>query len=225
MSARTPNSKRPSRRSSAAGASASSGAPRERKERSWATRFLRNLLLALIPTALLWFAMKPTYGRFLLAAGETAVRVTESPRVTRLLPREGDAAYIEKRDLPPTRRLVHAFKVADIHFHTILTAALFLATPGIAAARRFKNLGLALLGTFLLDVALLFFLVKSTYATGLGEWSLANYGDIARNLYGLSKHLLDLPFKLGLPFALWAAFYLSELPFAGPVPQETERKK
>lgn len=184
---------------------------------------MRNLLLALIPAALLWFAVKPIYGRFLLAGGETVVRVTESPRVTRLLPREGDAAYIERRDLPPTRRLVHAFQVTDIHFHTILTAALFLATPWISARRRFGNLAWALLATCLFDILLLFFLVKSTYATGLGAWSLEHYGPVARNVYGLSKHLLDLPFKLGLPFALWAAFYLSELPFAGPVTEEKKR--
>ena len=50
--------------------------------------------------------------------------------------------------------------------------------------------------------------VKVAYATQLGTWSLEHYGPFARNFWGLLHHLLDLPFKLALPFALWAAFYL-----------------
>jgi len=58
------------------------------------------------------------------------------------------------------------------------------------------------------DIALVFLDVKFVYATQLGSWSLAHYGTFSRNLYGLAKHLLDLPGKLALPLALWAAFYL-----------------
>ncbi len=54
--------------------------------------------------------------------------------------------------------------------------------------------------------------MKFTYATQLGAWSVAHYGSFAQNFWGLGKHLFDLPFKLTLPFLLWAVFYLRELP-------------
>ena len=57
----------------------------------------------------------------------------------------------------------------------------------------------------------LFFWVKFAYATQLGAWSAAHYGPFARNFWGLGKHVLDLPVKLALPFALWAGFYLRQL--------------
>ena len=53
--------------------------------------------------------------------------------------------------------------------------------------------------------------MKFVYATQLGSWSLANYGAVARNLYGMGKHLLDLPIKLALPLILWASFYFGRL--------------
>ena len=44
----------------------------------------------------------------------------------------------------------------------------------------------------------------------LGAWSNEHYGPVAQNLWGFGKHLLDLPFKLALPFILWAGFYFQD---------------
>ena len=57
----------------------------------------------------------------------------------------------------------------------------------------------------------LFLRVKFIYATQLGDWSLEHYGPVARNAWGLAKHLADLPFKFGVPVALWASFFLGDL--------------
>jgi hypothetical protein len=186
---------------------ASAAAPR----RSWALLFIRNALLWLLPAALLWALAAPVYNRFLLGSAENLVHLTESPDVTDLMRKDDHFAYVSRRDFPPSRSLVHSFRVTDVHFHLVMLAALFLAVPGIPWRRRLQNLGWALLITVFFDILLIFFQVKFAYATRLGAWSLAHYGAFARNFWGLGKHLLDLPLKFSLPFVLWAGFYLREL--------------
>jgi hypothetical protein len=175
--------------------------------RSWAFLFIRNCLLWLLPAALLWALVTPFYNQFLLTSGENLVHLTESPDVTNLLRRDDHFAYVSRRDFPPSRSLVHSFRVTDVHFHLVMLMALFLAVPRVSWRRRGENLGWALLAVVFFDIVLVFFRVKFVYATGLGAWSLAHYGTFARNFWGLGKHLLDLPFKLALPFLLWTAFY------------------
>jgi hypothetical protein len=180
---------------------------------SWSGRLIRNILLWLVPAWLLWTLLTPYYNVFLLRSSETLLHLTEHPSVTEL-PRsveDRDSAYVLRRDFPPARQLMHPFKVNDLHFHFVLLVALFLAVPDVPWRRRFRNLGWGLLATFVFDLFLVFFYVKAVYATELGPWSLTHYGAFGRNLYGLGKHLLDLPFKLSLPFALWAASYLPDL--------------
>jgi hypothetical protein len=185
-------------------------APPKAPARSWALLFIRNCLLWLVPAALLWALATPFYNRFLLASGETLVRFTESPNMTDLLRRDDHFAFISRRDFPPSRSLVHSFRVTDVHFHLVMLMAFFLAVPRLPWRRRLENLGWALLATVFFDIVLIFFRVKAVYATGLGSWSLEHYGAFARNFWGLAKHLLDLPLKFSLPFLLWAGFYLQK---------------
>ncbi len=182
--------------------------------RSWAVRFIRNVVLWLIPVWALWTLLTPGYNRFLMAASGNLVRLTERPDRTDVLahPENEHMAYVSRRDFPPARRLVHQFRMTDVHFHLVLLGALFLAVPGISWRDRLANLGQALLITIFFDLLVVFFIVKAFYATALGPWSVANYGAFARNFYGLGRHLLNLPFKLALPFLLWAVFYLRNMP-------------
>jgi hypothetical protein len=182
-----------------------------RPRRSWGSLFIRNALLWLVPVALLWVLFTPVYNRFLLGSAETLARWTESPDVTNLLRKDDHFAYIARLDFPPSRSLVHSFRVTDVHFHLVMLGTLFLAVPGVPWRRRLENLGWAVLITVFFDILLIFFYVKFTYATQLGDWSLAHYGAFARNFWGLGKHLLDLPFKFALPFVLWVAFYLRDM--------------
>jgi hypothetical protein len=190
-------------------ASPKTPAPPER--RNWATRLIRNVLLALIPVWLVWTLLTPIYNRVLLVSARNLLHLTESPNVTDLPRRDDHFAYIQRLDFPPAKSLVHSFRVTDLHFHFVLLGALFLAVPGIAWRERMGNFGVACLITVFFDLFLLFFYVKFVYATQLGDWSLTHYGPFARNFWGLGKHLLDLPFKLSLPLVLWAAFYLRRL--------------
>ncbi len=177
--------------------------------RAWAPRFIRNVLLWLIPVWAVWALATPTYNRFLLSGGANLLHLSESPSVTIFHRNDDHYASVERRDFPPARALVGpALRVTDLHFHLVLLGALFFAVPGIPWRQRLENLGWAVLITVFFDLALVFLHVKFLYSTQLGSWSLAHYGPLARNLYGLGNHLLDLPYKLALPFVLWAAFYL-----------------
>jgi hypothetical protein len=190
---------------------ARTSAPAKAPQKSWGLLFIRNVVLWLVPVALLWTLLAPVYNRFLLGSAENLAQWTESPNVTDLLRRDSHFAFISRRDFPPAKSLVHSFRVTDVHFHLVMLGALFLAVPRIPWGKRLENLGWALLITVFFNIFLVFLYVKFTYATQLGAWSVAHYGPFARNFWGLGKHLFDLPFKLTLPFLLWTAFYLREL--------------
>ncbi len=186
--------------------------------RALAPRLIRNVLLWLLPVWSLWALATPAYNRFLLAAGANLLHLGERPPVTVFHLSGAHDATIERRDFPPGRTLVGpGLRVTDLHFHFVLLGTLFLAVPGAPLRRRLENLGWAALATVSFDIALVFLYVKFIYATQLGSWSLAHYGPLSRNLYGLAKHLLDLPGKLALPVAIWAGFYLHLLGCAEPL--------
>jgi hypothetical protein len=186
-------------------------APPVARRSSWAGRLIRNVLLWIVPVWLVWMAITPVYNRFLATAGENLLLMTESPNVTDLLVQGAHTAHIQRRDFPPSRSLVGSIRVTDLHFHLVLLATLFLAVPGVPWRERLSNLAWAVLIAVVFHLLLLFFWVKFVYATQLGAWSVAHYGPFARNLFGLGKHLLDLPFKLALPLILWAGFYIGRM--------------
>ena len=189
---------------------------------SWAGRLVRNVLLWVIPAWVVWTLLTPVYNRFLVVAAENLLQITESPNASDLYLRGKHDAFVQRRDFPPAKSLVHAFRVTDLHFHLVLLAALFLAVPDVPWGKRLENLGWAVLATVFFDLFLCFFVIKAAYATKLGAWSLAHYGPFARNAYGLVRHLLDLPFKLGLPLLLWSGFYLGRM-MEGPRRSQADR--
>ena len=184
--------------------------------------FIRNVLLWMIPAALLWLSLVSFLNLFLMVGARNLLHLGESPNVTRLTVHEQDRNYavIWRDDFPPTKSRVSTFRVTDIHYPLILLLALFLAVPGVPWKERLKNLAWALLVVLAFSIVLTLFWVKFIYATQLGRWSLENYGPLARNVWGLGKHILDLPIKLGLPLGLWGAFYFRRLK-AGPPPGGT----
>lgn len=184
--------------------------PKAREERPWALLFVRNVVLWLVPAFLVWVLFTAFYNRFLLASAQNLLHLTEYPSATQFV-QQGTHDALIARQQPPLGRLPHGFRVTDVHFHLVLLAALFLAVPRVPWRERLGNLGLALLVTIFFDIFLVFTKVKVAYATELGRFSLEQYGPFARNAWGLLHHLLDLPFKLALPFALWAVFYLPQL--------------
>lgn len=177
---------------------------------SWAGRFVRNLLLWLLPAVVVWVLITPFYNRFLSVAGEQLARSTEFPAVTRLYIQETHQLLVTRSDMSGKQGFVYKFRLTDVHFPLILTGALFLAVPAVDRRRRAENLGWALLLSVFFHILVLLFVVKFVYSTQLGEWSNEHYGPVGQNLWGFGKHLLDLPFKLALPFILWVGFYFHD---------------
>lgn len=188
-------------------------APSPAPERTdFGRRLVRNTLLWIVPVALVWLVLTPLYNRFLEVAGQNVLHLLiESPDVTRLIPKGDHYALISRVDFPTAKNVVSSFRVTDLHFPVILLVALFLATPNVPRRKRLADLGTALIVTAFFHIALVVFWVQFTYATQLGAWSVEHYGAVARNVWGLGKHVLDLPVKLAFPLILWSAFYLDRL--------------
>lgn len=178
--------------------------------RPWVSRFVRNVLLSIVPCAVVWFLLTPIYNPFLTAATERLLHFTESPDVTRLYYLD-HFAQVTRLDYGAEKGYLYRIRVTDLHFNLILTGALFLAVPGLAGKKRWENLGTAVLISVFFHLILFFFFVKFVYATQLGVWSARHYGTFGQNFWGLGKHLLDLPFKFALPLILWAGFYVHDL--------------
>ncbi len=175
----------------------------------WARRFAVGVLLWLLPAAIVWMVVTPFYNRFLTTSAENLVRLTESPGVTRLTVHDRHHLVIQRSDYAiPDKPWLGSIRTSDTHFPTIMLAAFFLAVPGVSWRRRLENLGWALLIAAFFHIVSLFFRVNFVYATQLGAFSRENYGSLAINLWGISSHLLELPFKFAMPFLLWAAFYI-----------------
>lgn len=191
------------------------------------SRFLRNLVLWVVPSILLWLLVTPFYNRFLRESAETLVRLSERPPVTRLYPappnperarQEVHYLVISRDDIRTSGRFLYSVRTTDIHFPLVYLWAMFLAVPGVPLGERLGKTGWATLVTVFFDVVLVVFWVKFAYATQLGEWSAEHYGAVGSTFWGLGKHLLDLPFKFGLPLILWAGFYARQL-----LPRSRER--
>lgn len=178
----------------------------------WSLRFIRALLLWMVPAILLWILITPYYNLFLTTSTENLVRLSESPQSTRLQLHEDLHHFLVTRtDVPTSRGSLGSVRISDTHFPLIMLWGFFLAIPGVRWAKKFENLGWATLISIFFHIISLFCWVKFIYATQLGEWSAQNFSTFQINFWGLSKHLLDLPFKFSMPLILWAAFYLSEL--------------
>jgi hypothetical protein len=177
----------------------------------FALRFVRRVILWILPVAVVWSFLTPSYNLFLTEAAENLVRITEDPAVTRLLPRPPHHFVVTRTDFSTAKGWLYSVRTTDAHFHFIMLWAFFLAVPDTPWPKRLENLGLATLVATFFQIILLLCWVKFAYATQLGEWSGSHYSTFQQNFWGLSKHLLDLPFKFALPFLLWASFYLGHL--------------
>ena len=181
------------------------------RERPWASRFLRGLLVWAVPVTLVWIVLTPFYNRFLTVSAERLLHLGESPAATGLTLSEQHFAVVTRNDLSAARGYLYRIRVTDIHFNWLMLGAFFLAVPAVDARRKLSNLGWAALATVFFHIVSLFLFVKFVYATQLGSWSLAQYGPAAREIWGMAKHVFDLPLKFAWPFLLWAGFYFTSL--------------
>jgi hypothetical protein len=195
------------------------------KRIDYAWRLTRNALLWVLPVAFVWVVATPAYNRFLAAAGELVLHAGESPNASRLYVRDSQILRIVRTDIGGGQSTLHETRLGDFHFDWILLGVLFLATPSVAPRRRAETMAWSIAVLVVFHVLLVVFYVESFYANDLGDWSLRHYGALGRNFWGLGEHLLDLPFKFALPFALWAVNFWPSI--AGPptrVPKPSQRR-
>jgi hypothetical protein len=195
---------------------ASPDEPAGRSMASPYTRFLYQVGLWLVPSILLWIVITPFYNRFLRESAENVVRLSERPAVTHLYaaPKSEQHAnqdihylVITRDDYSSKKGFLYSVRTTDLHFPLVYLWATFMAVPGIPWRTRLARTGWATLIQVFFHLILLVFWVKFAYATQLGDWSEAHYGFYGQTFWGLGKHLLDLPFKFGLPLILFAGYY------------------
>lgn len=148
-----------------------------------------------------WFGFRAAYEGVLAAAGESILRATERPAVTRLEARDGEI-LVERADFPPGAPRP-GLPAADLHFNLVLLAALFALDPHPLGGRRVAAFLLACLALFAVQTAALVFQVRSVYATALGAWSAAHYGSAARNFWTGGFHFYEVAGRFAAPFAIW----------------------
>jgi hypothetical protein len=151
-----------------------------------------------------WFGFSRAYERGLAAGAQLVTNVFELPDVTRLRT-EGSQILVDRRDFPPGSARP-SLPAPDIHFNFVLMAALFAMDPRPLRGVHVGRFLLATASLFAVHVLALVFQVQSVYATSLGAWSDANYGDFSANVWAAGWHFYLIAGRFAAPFALWWLF-------------------
>ena len=109
---------------------------------------------------------------------------------------------IDRADFPSTSDRP-SLPADDLTFDVIIFFALAATAPGLFRDRAIKGVVVSLLTLFALHVPALVANVESFYATGLGEWSAANYGAFTRNLWATATHFWRFVGCYAAVFLLW----------------------
>jgi len=167
--------------------------------------FLKRLPLALLAAMMLWLLLlRPALDVAVPKLTETLIRAFEYPRVTRLITADHQL-QIRRSDFR-SGSATPTVPLAEIHFNTIILLALYLATARPLSRSQLERLFMGWSILYLSQSLNLLFHVKCVYALGLGEWSVHNYSDFARNLYGFLRYFTDLPGRFSFPFLIWLGF-------------------
>ncbi|MCS7182698.1 MAG: hypothetical protein NZ869_06275 [Thermoanaerobaculum sp.] len=179
------------------------------KPRSQSARFWRRLRWSVPVALLLWLLLRPAYNTFLAWSAEKLCRIWETPAVTRVVV-EGDKAVIGREDMRTGSGWL-GYSLTQIHFNLIPTLALILALPGWHRQEGWQKLVWALTILVVSHVLGLVFHIQYFFATSLGPWSVANYSEFSRNLYGFFQYFFDIPLSFTLPLLLWAGLYWEDV--------------
>ena len=170
-----------------------------------ATRgFLRRLPLTLIGAIIVWLLLRPAIDSLVAGLAQTLVRSFEHPRVTRLVI-EDHRVQVRRSDLRVDSK-VYSVSMTEVSFNTIVLLALYLALPRPFSRRQLERLFMGWCVLVVSQATNLVFHIKTLYATGLGDWSLHYYSDLARNIFGFGRYFTDLPGRFSFPFLIWLGF-------------------
>jgi hypothetical protein len=166
--------------------------------------FLKRLPLTLVVAMLLWLALRPILDSAVAGFAQLLIRSFEYPRVTRLVV-EDHRAEVRRSDFR-TDSGIPAIPMTEKHFNTIVMLALFLALPKPLSRTQLERLFMGWCILYLSQTMNVVFHVKCLYALSLGEWSIQNYSDFARDFYGFWRYFTDLPGRFSFPFLIWLGF-------------------
>ena len=170
-----------------------------------------------------WTLLAPSYDRVIARVTQAVIRATENPPVTRLKQAADERITIDREDFDP-RSPRPGIPVRDLTFNFVLLTALFAASKRVFSDR---NIGgfLAACGILALTHVVGFVAkIMSIYTGRLGPWSEANYGDFARNFWGVADHFYRLVLMYAIAFALWWIFRDAR-GLAAPVKTPRKKKK
>lgn len=194
----------------------------ETEERAWpavSRHTLARLAAGFAVGVALWFGFREAYERPLAAAAQPLLRAFERPQVT-LLSAKGGEILVDRSDFSPGSPRP-GLPADDLHFNFVLLTALFALQPHFFEGRSLLRLLGACGLLFLVHVLALVFQVESVYATRLGQWSAANYGPVARNIWAGGFHFYLIAGRFAAPFAIW--WLLARKGFSGSRGSERSR--
>ena len=135
---------------------------------------------------------------------EIFLRSFEYPRVTRLVADE-HRVEVRRSDFR-TDSKIPTIPLVENNFNTIVLLALYLALPKPLSRRQLERLFMGWCVLYLTQTINLYLHVKCIYAMALGDWSLQEYSNFARNFYGFGRYFTDLPGRFSFPFLIWLGF-------------------
>ena len=184
-------------------------------------RTIAKIVVGFAAGLAVWFGFRQAYERPLAAAAQAVVHAFERPPVTTLAAKGGEI-LVNRSDFPPESPRP-GLPADDIDFNFVLLTALFALQPRFFEGRVLLRLLAALFLLFLVHVAALLFQVQSVYAMSLGEWSLAHYGRLARNVWAGGFHFYLVAGRFAAPFAIW--WLLAARPSAPEAAGPRKRRK
>ena len=152
----------------------------------------------------IWALLSPLYDRVIAGGAQATMRMFERPPVTRLEPAADNYVTIDRSDFDP-RSKRPAIAIRDLTFNFLLLTALFAISKRVFSDR---NIGGFIVAAVLLALTHIFGTiaeVMSIYVAKLGPWSMATYGEVARNFWGVASHAYRLVLMYAIAFALWWA--------------------
>lgn len=162
----------------------------------------------------IWGGLSVPYARAIGFLAETALRIVESPAITRLTP-DATMLIVDRSDAPSSPSSMRfAVETTDITFNLILLITLFAAGSHPFADRNVAGFVTAAAGLVFVHVAAVASFVEAYYATSFGTWSATHYGYVARHLWVAATYFYGIAGVYGSAIALWWLFRSAAQPAA-----------
>lgn len=149
----------------------------------------------------MWLMLSTPYARLLAASAQAAMRTTESPELTAIVPSE-TLLVNYRRDVPPERDKL-AVESRDVTFNFILLVTLFAASRRALSRRNLAGLAAASALLFVVHVIAVMSFIKADYALNYGSWSAEHFSAVSRGFWTRAPYFYSVIGVHAFAFALW----------------------